>query len=105
MSAHPHPPFPRPLHARLLSSFSTLVRIFVVLVLIGWILSAGNLHDISRQQPDADHSFPVHEHGSIFYIRPALGKIYVNLPWLLGGSLVFAVLMDYLPKKQLRLRS
>lgn len=90
---------------RLLTTLSTFVRVFIVLVVIGWILSAGNLRDIATQQPDPIHSFPVQQHGSIFYTRPALGKVYVNFPWLLAGSLLVALLTDYLQRKQVRKRS
>jgi len=105
MSSRPHiapsPSWPD----RFWTAFTSFVRVFFVVVLLAWILSLGNLRDVATDQPDTMHTFPVDQHGSTFYIHPVLGKICVTVPWLLAGSLLLALLMDYAHKKQPRKRS
>jgi len=61
---------------------------------VGWAVLAGCIHKFATWQPDALHSFAVHEHGRVFYVSRALGRLYASLPltWI---SLLVAVSISF----------
>jgi hypothetical protein len=57
----------------------------VLLFVATWLtflLMAFFIRNFAAPQPGAAHSFPVHEHGGTLLLGQALGKLYVNMPWM-----------------------
>jgi hypothetical protein len=81
------------------AAFFLLLALFLVVACI-WPILTARIHHFSTWTPDAVHSFTVHEHGATFYLTPALGRFYVNLPWIWCSLLGTAVLVGLLTGKK-----
>jgi hypothetical protein len=83
--------------------YEALFLFFLLLFLLVaciWPVLTWRIHHFSTWTPDASHSFPVHEHASLVYLTPALGRFYVILPWLWGALLAMTVLTGFLTGKK-----
>jgi hypothetical protein len=81
--------------------FFFVLLLFLLVVCI-WPVPAWRIHHFSTWAPDATHSFPVHEHGTVIYLSPTLGRFYVSLPWLWCALLAMTVLTGFLTGKKAR---
>ncbi len=99
METAPFPPRPAPLVSASEAVFFFLLSVFLVVACV-WPIMTARIHHFSTWTPDVVHSFPVREHGVTFYLKPRLGKFYVNLPWLWCGLLAAAVLTGLLTDKK-----
>ncbi len=86
MESAPFPPKPAPLVSLSEAVFLFMLVLFLAVVCI-WPILAGRIHHFSTWVPDAVHTYAVHEHGVTIYLKPALGKFYVSLPWLWSSLL------------------
>ena len=81
-------------------SFFFILLLFLIVVCI-WPIFTWRLHHFSTWGPDAVHSYAVRDHsGDTVYLTPALGKLYVSLPWLWGAFLAGTVLTGLLGAKK-----
>jgi predicted DCC family thiol-disulfide oxidoreductase YuxK len=78
------------------SCFTILVLLLVFL----WPVMGVSIHRFATSQPDVSHTFAIHEHGGVFYLAPALGKIYTNLPLIWCGLLAANILTGWLISKR-----
>jgi hypothetical protein len=89
---------------RLEVSLYEIVFFFVLALFLAvvctWPALTHRIHHFSTWEPDSVHSFAVHEHGATLYMKPALGRFYVSLPWLWCGLLAATVLTGLLTSKK-----
>jgi predicted DCC family thiol-disulfide oxidoreductase YuxK len=75
----------------------TILVLFLVFL---WPVMGVSIHRFATWQPDASHSFAIHEHGGVFYLAPVLGKVYADLPWVWCVLLVASILTGWLISKR-----
>ena len=77
--------------------FSCLLFLFSV---FAWSVLAGFVHHFATMHPDAQHTIAVQEHGETFYLKPVLGRLYVNALWIWVSSLAATLLLSWLSSKR-----
>lgn len=99
MTIGPYPTRPRPRTEAALNFMRLFSGVLFLVILLVWLLLTGLVHDFATIHPDASHTFAVHEHGT-FYLKPALGRLYVCLPWVWVSSAALTLFLNWLNSKR-----
>jgi hypothetical protein len=98
MESAPFPSKPAPFISLSEAVFLVVLVLFLAVVCI-WPILTGRIHHFATWIPDDLHTYPVHQGGATFYLKPSLGKFYVSLPWLWCSLFAATVLTGLLTKK------
>src|SRR5215469_14523266 len=99
MESVPFPPRPEPVITFSEAVFFTMLAMFLVVVCV-WPILTGRILHFSTWTPDVLHSYALHDRGVTYYVKPALGRFYVSLPWLWCSLLAATVLTGLLTGKK-----